>query len=209
VKAPHGPSIPKFFLEEEIFPMLLRSCSFWALALVAFTVSAGEMHSGQKVFNQSDLHLEADEKTVVRFFYQPAPGDYLHAPLVFRVVEEGSPLLNTAPMREAGRTAYISLSEMRGIVETLKRSDIVWEESADIVTLGSYKKLPLFDDMAILVANSMGTAKTRIAPKTICRTLKPLDAALKTPRALWEFQGFRLNYGCEVPGFAHDAYPDH
>ena len=145
---------------------------------------------------------------MVRFFYDP-PGEYFHAPLVFNVVEEGNPLLNTAPMKEAGRTAYVSLAEMRDIVQRLQSSHIVWEESGDIVTLGSYKKLPLFDDMQILVANSVGTAKTRIAPKAICQTLKPLDAALKTPRALWEFQIFRLQYGCRVPEFNADAYPDH
>ncbi|HEY6386975.1 MAG TPA: hypothetical protein VIX91_14970 [Candidatus Acidoferrum sp.] len=189
--------------------MLLRSCSFWVLVLVSFTVNVGEMQSSQKPFRASDLHLEADEKTVVRFFYQPALGDYFHAPLVFSVVQEGNPLLNTAPMREAGRTAYISLSEMREMLQSLKRSDIVWEESGDTVTLGSYKKLPLLDEMEILIASSTGMARTRVAPKTICGTLKPLDLALKTPRALWEFQRFQLNYGCKVPGFKYDAYPDH
>lgn len=190
--------------------MLSKRISFWAWALAALVaVDAGGMQSSQKPFRAFDLHLEADDKTAVRFFYQPAAGDYFHAPLVFSVIEEGNSLINTAPMREAGRTVYISLSEMSDVVQGLKRSDIVWQESGDIVTLGSYKKLPLFDDMEILVANSMGTAKARIAPKAICRTLKPLDAALKTPRALWEFQGFRLNYGCKVPGFKPDAYPDH
>lgn len=98
--------------------MLPRSLSFGALVLVAFTVNAGEMQSSQKLFRQSDLHLEADGKTVIRFFYQPALGDYFHFPLVFRVIGEGNPLLNTAPMREEGRTSYISLSEMRQMVKS-------------------------------------------------------------------------------------------
>jgi hypothetical protein len=88
-------------------------------------------------------------------------------------------------------------------------TDLAWQESEAVEALGSYKKLPVSDDMEILVAFANGTAKAQITPKTICRTLKPLDAALKTPRALWEFQGFRLNYGCKVPGFKPDAYPDH
>lgn len=187
--------------------MLLHVSLAGLAALVA--AAAGGIQSSQKPFRAFDLHLQADQKTVVRFFYQPVGGDYFHAPLVFSVVEERNPLLNTAPMREAGRTAYISLSEMREMVQSLKRSDIVWEESGDIVTLGSYKKLPLFDEMEVLVANSMGSARAKIAPKAICTALKPLDAALKTPRGLWEFQGFRLNYGCKVPGFKYDEYPDH
>lgn len=187
--------------------MRLNAWRFLALALLVSNLNGGELQTAP-LFTQGDLHLEGDEETAVRFFYDP-PGEYFHAPLVFRVVEEGNPLLNTAPMKEAGRTAYISLSEVRLMVQSLKRASLVWEESGDIVTLGSYKKLPLFNDMEILVANSVGTAKTRIAPKTICRTLKPLDAALKTPRALWELQRFRFNYGCKVPGFEPDAFPDH
>jgi hypothetical protein len=190
--------------------MLPKSVSLCVFVLAALsTVGAGKLQSGQKPLRAFDLHLEADEKTVVRFFYQPAGGDYLHAPLVFIVVQDGSPLINTAPMREAGRTAYISLAEMRSAMGILKRLDIVWQGSGDIVTLGSYKRLPLLDDMEILVANSTGTARAQMTPKAICRTLEPLDAALKTPRALWELQRFRLNYGCKVPGFNADAYPDH
>ncbi len=190
--------------------MISKSRSFWALALTfLLAAGGGSAQSNQKHQRLSVLNSAVDEKTVVRFFYQP-PGDYLHAPLVFRVVEEGNPLLNTAPMREEGRTAYISLSEMRELVQALARSNLAWQESETIELLGSYKKLDLaFIGMEIFVGNSKGTARARVVPKAICKTLKPLDAALKTPRALWEFQGFRLNYGCKVPGFNHEAYPDH
>jgi hypothetical protein len=142
------------------------------------------------------------------FFFDP-PGEYFHKPLVLCVVKEGDPLLNTAPIREEGRTAYVSLSEMRELVQRLGRLDLAWQESETVEALGSYKNLPVFDDMETLIAFSHGTAKAHIAPKIICRTLQPLDAALKTPRALWELQIFRLNYGCKVPGFKADAYPDH
>lgn len=188
--------------------MLLKGLGFWAFALAALTSSAGERQAAPKLFDQSELHLEADQKTVVRFFYDP-PGEYFHVPLVLRVVDDQDPLLNTAPVKDAGRTAYMSLPEMRELLRRMKRANLVWEESADIVTLGSYKKLPLFGDMRVLVANSMGTARTRIVAKTICRTLQPLDTALKTPRALWEFQIFRIQYGCKVPGFKAGAHPDH
>ena len=193
--------------------MISKSMSFWALALVFLLVAGGgRAQSNQKHERVSVLNSPIDEKTVVRFFYQP-PGDYLHAPLVFHVVEEGNPLLNTAPMREEGRTAYISLPEMRELVQALAHSNLAWRESETVELLGSYKKLTLagvgLDNMEALVVLSNGTAKAQIAPKAICKTLKPLDAALKTPRALWESQGFRLNYGCKVPGFKHDAYPDH
>jgi len=99
------------------------------------------------------------------------------------------------------------------LVQALAHSNLAWQESETVEILGSYKKLMLagvgLDDMDVRLVLTNGTAKAQIAPKAICKTRKPLDAALKTPRALWEFQGFRLNYGCKVPGFKHDAYPNH
>jgi hypothetical protein len=188
--------------------MSLKGLSFWALALVVLTGSAGETLSRQKREGTSVLNSPVNDKTVVRFFYDP-PGDYFHKPLVFRVVDQGDPLLNTASVREEGRTAYISLKEMHDFVQRLVHTDLAWQESKTPEALGPYKELPVSDEMEILVAFSNETAKAQITPKTICKVLKPLDAALETPRALWEFQGFRLNYGCKVPGFKPDAYPDH
>jgi hypothetical protein len=53
-----------------------------------------------------------------------------------------------------------------------------------------------------------GTAKATIAPDKICETLAPLDSALLTPRALWEFQRFRLQYRCPFLGKRPDAYSE-
>src|SRR5260370_4583671 len=140
--------------------MKCKSRSWWVLA-VTFLPAAGRgsAQPNQKHQRLSVLNSAVDEKTVVRFFYQP-PGDYLHAPLVFRVVEEGNPLLNTAPMRGEGRTAYISLSEMRELVQALARSNLAWPDSVTIELLGSYKKLDLaFIGMEIFVGNSNSTPR--------------------------------------------------
>jgi len=194
--------------------MLSKTFGFWALVLVALiTLSAGQMQSSQKREGTSVLNSPVDEHTVVRFFYQPALGGYFHFPLVFRAVEESDPLLNTAPMREEGRTAYISPPEMRELVERLAQMDLAWRESDVVEALGPFKELQRagigLDNMEIFVGCSKGTARTTIAPKTICKTLTPLDNALKSPRAVWELQLFRLGYDCKVPGFKYDAYPDH
>jgi hypothetical protein len=63
--------------------------------------------------------------------------------------------------------------------------------------------------MEIRVVSPKGTAVATVSPKRICPTLEPLDAALATSRALWEFQLFRVEDGCKVPGFNNQAYPDH
>lgn len=192
--------------------MISRRVSFWALALLFLMVAGGcKAPSYQTHERVSVLESPVDKKTVVRFFYYPA-GEYIRIPLLFRVVEDGNPRLNTAPMREEGRTAYVSLSEMRDLVNGLIRSGLGWQESETADVLGLYKDLTLagigLDTMDVRLVSSKGTAKAEISPKAICMILKPLDAALKTPRALWEFQGFRLGYGCKVPGFKYGAYAE-
>jgi hypothetical protein len=194
--------------------MLSKTLGSWALALVALvTLSAGEMRSGQQREGASVLNSPVGEHTVVRFFYQPAGGDYFHFPLVFRAVKEGDPQLNTAPMQEEGRTAYISLLEMRELVQTLAKMDLAWKESDAVEPLGPFKKLMRagigLNAMEVFVGCSKATARAPIAPKRICETVAPLDSAFRSPRAVWELQLFRLGYDCKVPGFKEDAYPDH
>jgi hypothetical protein len=176
--------------------------------LAAIAARGAQPNQGKE--RASVLNSPVDDKTTVRFFYDP-PGDYFHYPLVFRVVEEGNPLLNTASMQKEGQTAYISLSEMRELVRLLAHSGLRWQESETVEVFGSYKKLALagvgLDAMDVRVVTSRGTAKAEVSPKDIC-TLKPLDAALKGPRILCEFQAFRINYGCKVPGFKYGACGD-
>jgi hypothetical protein len=191
--------------------MKSETAAFFLLALaIPVAVSVGVAQSNQDQ-RTSVLNPPVDRKATVRFFYNPA-GNYFHDPLVFRVVEEDDPLLNTAPMREEGRTAYISFSEMRELVQLLEHSGLEWQESENVEVFGSYKKLALagvgLDTMDIRVLAAAGTAKAQVPPKDVCTILKPLDIALRAPRILWEFQGFRINYGCKVPGFKYGAYAD-
>jgi hypothetical protein len=73
-------------------------------------------------------------------------------------------------------------------------------QSATIESLETYKTIHSYGcGMGIKVSVANGTAKSLIAPDNICETLAPFDGALLTPRALWEFQGFRLQYHCRVP----------
>jgi hypothetical protein len=192
--------------------MSSRGLDSWLLALAVIALSAGELLPTQGHGGPVALNAPIDEKTAIRFFYDPS-GDYFHAPVVFRAAERGSSQINTAPMREEGRTAYITLEEMGDLARALSRSGLGWQASDTVEALGSYKELPLagigLDTMDVRLVSSRGTSKAQISPKAICTILKPLDVALKTPRALWEFQGYRLNYGCKVSGFKYDAYPDH
>jgi hypothetical protein len=185
-----------------------RPAYTWWLLLAVLT-STSSLRCQQAVQKKSVLDSPVDENAAVRFFYNPSNGGYFHFPLIFRPVAPEDPRLNTAPMSTEGRTAYISLSEMRQLLQGLRHSDLSWQESEKVEILGSFKKLAITDSMEVTVVSSQGTAKAAIDAKKICDTLKPLDSALKAPRGLWEFQLFRQGYGCQVPGFNFEAYPDH
>jgi hypothetical protein len=155
------------------------------------------------------LHSPIDDGTAVRLFFNS--GDYFHAPLIFRVVSESDPRLNTAPLLPEGRTAYISHVEMQhlkqGLAELVLRWP--WKQSREVMAFGDAMSIPAVGAMVIIVVSSQGTAEGGLDSTRICNTLAPLDSALRTPRALWEFQLFRDEYKCDVPGLNGQAFPDH
>jgi len=147
--------------------------------------------------------------SVVRFFYQPPDGEYFHVALIFRAVEKQGPRWDTTAYSDVGRTAYVSLSDMQQLISSLARLSLRWEESTKIENLESKKHIHSYGyGMGIKVLSPKGTAKALIEPGKICETLASLDGALLTPRALWEFQRFQLQYHCRVPSFNPDAYPE-
>src|SRR5437588_132905 len=128
------------------------------------------------------LTLTADKDTVVRFFYQPGDGTYLHVALLFRVVEEKDPRWNTVAVFDVGRTTYISISEMQQFVADLSLLPLSWDESTKVENLETYGNLYSYRGMGVKMLSSKGTAKATIVPQKICEDLAPLDAALRTPR---------------------------
>lgn len=169
-----------------------------AVALPAFCLSNGKQ----------PLNVSVNKNTIVRFFYLP-PESYLHPPLIFRVAGENDPRLGTAPINVLGRTPYISLSEMQNLVTALADWNLSWQKSKKLETPKKIETREMTDKMEVKVFSSSGTDRVLVDPKQLCERLAPLDAALKQPRALWEFQLFRVNYGCHVPGFDRNAFPEH
>lgn len=176
--------------------------------LLAVLVCATSLGYAQTTGDGNVLNSPADETVAIRFFFQPA-GDYFHVPLVFRVVDQKDSRLNTAPILDSGRTAYVSLSDMQVLLPAVTHLPLLWRHAETVEFFGSSRVLQLADTMDITIVSSHGTARAALDPTKICETLSAMDSALKTPRALWEFQLFRLGYGCRVPGFNHNAYPDH
>jgi hypothetical protein len=180
-----------------------------AFFLLLAALTSGPLTSGQDASQGHALTLKAGKESVVRFFYQPPKGHYFHDPLIFRVVEENDPRWNTTAYSDVGRTAYVSLSDMQQLITNLGHLSLQWDESAEVEGLETYKTIQMYGyGMAIKVLSVEGTAKATIEHDKTCETLARLGGALLTPRALWEFQGFQLDYHCRVPSYDPDAYSE-
>ena len=112
-------------------------------------------------------------------------------------------------MRPEGRDAYVTPTDMGRLLRGLAATHLTWQVSDEVQRLESFKDLgTLPPEMQIFVVSSKGTAWAFVDPKRICATLAPLDSAIQTPRALWEFQRLRVDDKCTVDGFSWDAYPE-
>lgn len=181
---------------------------FEALLPIAFVLGLACHGAGPKSSQALQVPAAEAEDSIVRFFYQPNPSSYFHVALVFRAVSEADPKWNTAPVQDVGRTAYITGSEMDGILRKLSDLRLPWVRSNVVEPLETYKTIHSFAGMNVKVLSSKTTATAAIRPEDICSTLAALDQVLQTPRALWEFQRFRTQYNCRAPNFNAKAYPD-
>jgi hypothetical protein len=191
----------------------LSMLSNWLMCQILLSVlviagSSNAMSLQQNRYKGYVLNAPVGESTAVRLFYDPALSDAFRFPIILRVTEEGDARLVNPPSTRAGWTSYITFSEMRQFLRTLAQSNLIWQESGKVEIFEPALQILRLDTMEIAVVGSIGTAKAMVRPKGICQTLEPLDATLKTKRAIWELQRFRLSYGCQVPGFDWNQYPD-
>jgi hypothetical protein len=98
---------------------------------------------------------------------------------------------------------------MQNLVNILVRLGLPWRETKTVEQPGIEGFRETTGKLDIRIFSPGGTSVSLSDPGRICETLAPLDAAFKQPRALWEFQLFRVDYHCAVPGFDRNAYPAH
>lgn len=154
--------------------------------------------------------LTIDGSIAVRFFFQPPNADSSRPALIFRVARENDPNWNSAPIDRQGRSAFVSLDEMKELFRLLQGTSIHWRVSREREEMLPFMKLlQPTKDMMVTVFATNGTASASISSKNLCATLTRLDPAIKTPRATWEFALFRRMYQCKIPEFDVNAYPDH
>jgi hypothetical protein len=193
----------------DILMIVIRRITSIRSAMLAVLLLAPMCVQGKHAKNSEVLDYPVDSSTVIRLFFQPPAGNYFHVPLVFRVVDEGDLKANTAPISSEGRTAYISLSEMRRFLKRMNVKNLHWQESKSVETVEPSFSLPVIDQMVITVFSSNGTARAYVMANRVCQTLAPFSSIIVTPRARWEFKSFQTMYFCNVTGFDRNAYPDH
>jgi hypothetical protein len=171
-------------------------------------VACGLLAQAKQSFNPYPgvLTSPVDSRTVVRFYFLPLPADRYHYPLVLRVAEPNDERLKVAPILAEGRTAHISLSEMQELVARMTRSITMGQQTRGVEVLGDFRMIPITVDMDVVVIFSNGAARGLIPKEQIWKVLSSLDSAIRAPRAHWEFQRFRLGYGCCIPGFDEMKY---
>jgi len=98
---------------------------------------------------------------------------------------------------------------MHDLLERLWQLHISWKESDTAEAFGPSYKAKGVGFLDITIVSPKGTARGSVGSGDVCEGLKSLDSAVKTPRALWEFQMYRWFDGCTVPGFDPKKYPDH
>ncbi len=147
------------------------------------------------------LTSTVDENTVVRFYYEPLLRDHYIYPLVLRVGADDVDKMQSAPILTEGLTVCISLSEMKDLVAAIIKSVNMPIQTNHSEVLGAFEFLPEMREMDVVIIYSKGAARGSIAPKDICTKLSLLNSTVKSPRAKWQFELFRVHYACHVHDF--------
>jgi hypothetical protein len=150
--------------------------------------------------------LTIDGNTAVRFLFRRPNANYALPALIFRVADAGSPNWNAAPIDRYGRSAYISLSQMRSLIRQLDGDGIPWQVSSATESIEPFEKTPISENLLISIYAANGMATSTIPPKVFCKLLSQLNKVIEMKRAHWEFEYFRRGCGCQVPGYKSDAY---
>jgi hypothetical protein len=181
------------------------------LCLPAFSFALAQETRTPRHCNAKFPEGSIDGTGTIRFFWTERPFiETSYPPLAFVAVDDRDTRIGTAPMSHYGRTIYISKNEMRQMEGEMAHLPLSWCLSKKVTGLEQFsislKTLP--PDIKIWFSN--GTATALLRDDQFCGTIASLDSTIKTPRALWELQYFRIQFSCEIPvSFRSDAYPDH
>lgn len=165
--------------------------------------------AGQMPTRNATLDAPVTAKTAVSFFWFGDMDSHFRSPINFYVVPDGDPKLHKVVVEATDHqwNAYISASEMQCLIDGLKAFGLRWVDSKGREMFKS--GLARTDDgfLDITVVSSTATSKSYIRIARMCDQLSQLDSTMPTPRILWQFQLFRVDNGCRVPGYKNDVIP--
>lgn len=146
----------------------------------------------------------AGEKDIgIRVFYAPltdkiAPFKF---PRVFVPTSAQDPRLG----KLYGYTLYVLPKEVESLLRKLYELDLNWKAHSTPTPLRvrgpQLPTVAVHDRVQVIVSCDKGSCEAFFDGDRFCAVLAGLDSALTTPRALWEFQGYRVNFGCKVPEY--------
>ena len=165
--------------------------------------------TGQRTTKSAVLDAPVTEKTAVSFYWFGDEDSHFRLPINFYVVRDADDRLHRVKWNfPRFVSAFITASEMNELIGRLKGLNLEWfeskrrEEFKDGVDRTDGRMIL---EIAVLSSNSTSRSGIRIAQ--MCDKLARLDSAMPTPRILWQFQTFRWDNGCEVPGYVNYPVP--
>lgn len=196
----------RYLRRSRALPLRVNIASHILAFFLVLVCVASVVHSRPKRHADFVLSAPVGNNTGMRFFYYSG-GDVVDGPLIVRPVEQGNPQLNTATPAKDELITYVLLDEMAQLMERLAQLDLPWKESKKVE---AFRPFSIMDEPSVKVdievVSSAGTAKVKVDNPLACEKLAILDSAFQTRRALLEFQEFRNQVGCKVPGFNHLEY---
>lgn len=165
--------------------------------------------TAQKPTHSAILNSPVTDSTAVSFFWFGDMDSNFRSPINFYVVSEGDRKLHTVAVESAGHqwNAFVSASEMELLINGLKALGLPWVDSSGRAVFKDSFKRTNSGFLEITVVSSEATSKAYIRIARMCDELSQLDSAMPTPRILWQFQLFRVDNGCDVPGYNNSVIP--
>jgi hypothetical protein len=144
------------------------------------------------------LDSPINNHTVIRFYYHPNASDRLVYPLVLAVSDNENEKSIASSLQVEGMTAFISTSEMKGLVEEIAKSVPMPQQTRHHEVLGAWEFLQSQDSMDVVILFSEGAARGKIPSKDICIRLAALNIQVTASQANQAFVNFRKLLGCQL-----------
>jgi hypothetical protein len=174
----------------------------WFIAFVMVNAAA------QRSTNSAVLDSPVTERTAVSFYWFGDEESHFRVPINFYVVPDGDGRLHKVNWNfPRSASAFMTASEMMGLIERLKALNLEWIDSKGREDFKDGLDRRDYWILDITVLSSKSTSRSGIRIARMWDKLARLDSAMPTPRILSQFQTFRWDNGCDVPGYVNYEIP--